>query len=286
MFSLFARRIVSGLPVLRINVSSSSALTSSAFAATRRTFFTTRRIQLPVAASKSASTAVKKTKTKAAPKKAKPTTKAKSKPKSRATPKEKIEPPRPKMVPKSQRPPSRPPNAYLLFFSRLVQGQKDNIKSTTDTQAVAQQAAAAWKGFTLAEKQPFYDEVEVLKKQYEERLHDYWKTTPPQIVRKINARRKADGKKKIHRPRQEGDHTRPMGAFFRFIGNFRQSDDGRAIQEAGATITGRGAVNVAREAGKRWRAMSASDKAPYMEASQKAHADWQANKSASASESS
>jgi hypothetical protein len=42
---------------------------------------------------------------------------------------------------------------------------------------------------------------------------------------------------------------------------FRQSDDGRAIQEAGTTTTGRGAVNVVREAGERWRAMSASDKA-------------------------
>ncbi|KAG1740997.1 hypothetical protein EDB19DRAFT_1828379 [Suillus lakei] len=283
MLSLFARQIPSNLPVLRANVLSSSVLISSAFAATRRTFVTTRRIQLPAAASKSASTTATKkttkktTATKAAPKKAKAATKATSKPKSTATSKKTVERPPPKRVPKSEQPPSRPPNAYLLFFSRLVQDHKGDIKNTADTQGVAKQAAAAWNGFTLAEKQPYYNEVEVLKKQYEEKLNDYWKTTPSQMVRKINARRTYDGKNKIHRPRQESDYKRPKGPFFRFIENFRQSDDGRAIQEAGATATGRGAVNVAREA------------APYVEAYQKAHTDWQANhpsKSASASASS
>ncbi|KAG1768918.1 hypothetical protein EV702DRAFT_979182 [Suillus placidus] len=273
MISLSARHIASNL---RTNVLSSSVLTSSAFAATRRTFFTTRCIQLPAAASKSTSTTTTKktTKktiaTKAAPKKAKTTTEAKPKLKSTATSKK-------TRVPKSEQPPSRPPNAFLLFFSRLVQDRRGDIKTTVDTQGMAKEAAATWNGFTLAQKQPYYNEVEVLKKQYEEKLHDYWKTASPETVRKINARRKHDGRNKIHRPHQENDNKRPKGPFFRFIENFRQSDDGRAIQEAGATATGRGAVNVARKAGERWRAMSASDKAPYVEAYQKANTDWQAN---------
>ncbi|KAG2346618.1 hypothetical protein BDR05DRAFT_878399 [Suillus weaverae] len=289
MISLSARHIASNL---RTNVLSSSVLTSSAFAATRRTFFTTRCIQLPAAASKSASTtATKKTTkksiaTKAAPK-AKTTTEAKPKLKSTATSKKTVErllmcilicvAIAPKRVPKSEQPPSRPPNAFLLFFSRLVQDRRGDIKTTVDTQGIAKEAAATWNGFTLAQKQPYYNEVEVLKKQYEEKLHDYWKTASPETVRKINARRKHDGRNKIHRPHQENDYKRPNGPFFRFIENFRQSDDGRAIQQAGATATGRGAVNVAREAGERWRAMSASDKAPYVEAYQKAHTDWQSN---------
>ncbi|KAG1883795.1 hypothetical protein F4604DRAFT_264111 [Suillus subluteus] len=296
MLSLFARHIVSNFPVLRTNVLSSSVLTSSAFVATRRTFFTTRRIQLPVAASKSASTKTTKKKTtkktpatKAAPKKVKATTEAKSKPKSTAISKKTVERPPPKRVPKSEQPPSRPPNAYLLYFSKLVQERRGDIKSTMDTQDMAKKAAVTWNNFTLAEKQPYYNEVEVLKKQYEEKLDDYWKTATPKTVRKINARRKHDGRNKIHRPHQENDYKRPKGPFFRFIEMFRRSDDGRAIQEAGTTATGRGAVNVARVAGERWRAMSASDKAPYVDAYQKAHNDWQANhpsKSISASASS
>jgi hypothetical protein len=47
----------------------------------------------------------------------------------------------------------------------------------------------------------------------------------------------------------------------RFLEDFRRSNDGRAILEAGTTPTGRAVVNVARTAGERWRAMSASDKA-------------------------
>ncbi|KAG2365832.1 hypothetical protein BDR07DRAFT_1353263 [Suillus spraguei] len=151
------------------------------------------------------------------------------------------------------------------------------IKTSIDTQDLAKEAAAKWNGFTLAEKQPYYNEVEVLKKQHEEKLHEYWKTTSPLTVRKINARRKHDGRTKIHRPSQERDNKRPKGPFFRFIEMFRQSGDGRAIQEAGTTATGRGTINVAREAGQRWRAMSASEKAPYVEAFQKEQSDWQAN---------
>jgi hypothetical protein len=101
---------------------------------------------------------------------------------------------------------------------------------------------------------------------------------PPEIVRKINARRKSDGKKKIHRPRQEGDHPRPLSPFFRsllcplftiqkpmtgshrFVQELRESADGRAIQAAGNTSEGRATVNVTREAARRWRAMSDSEK--------------------------
>ncbi|KAG2068274.1 hypothetical protein BDR04DRAFT_1103597 [Suillus decipiens] len=277
MLSFFARHIASNLPVLRTDV-----LSSSAFAATRRTFFTTRRIQLPAAASKSTSTKTTKTTkkttaTKAAPKKAKATTKAKSKPKSTITSKKTVERAPPKRVPKSEQPPPRPPNAYLLFFSTLIKERRGNIKSVMDTQGLAKEAAAKWNSFTLAEKQPYYNEVEVLKKQHEEKQHEYWKNASLITVRKINARRKHDGRTKIHRPHQERHDKRPKGPFFRFIEMFRQSDDGRAIQEAGTTDTGRGTINVAREAGKRWRAMSTSEKAPYVEAFQKEHSDWQAN---------
>ncbi|KAG2148184.1 uncharacterized protein EDB93DRAFT_381296 [Suillus bovinus] len=281
MLSLFARQVASNLLVLRTNVLSSSVLTSSAFVATRRTFFTTRLIQLPAAASKSASTTTKKTTkkttaTKAAPKKAKATKKVKSKPKSATKSKKTVEPSAPKRVPKSEQPPSRPPNGYLLFFSKLVQDRKGEMKDTLATQDLAKEAAVMWNGFTLAEKQPYYNEVEVLKKQYEEKLFDYWKTASPKTLREINARRKHDGRKKIHRPQQEHDYKRPKGAFFRFMEQFRQSDDGRAIREAGDTATGRATVNIAREAGARWRAMSASDKAPYVEAYQTERSDWQA----------
>ena len=62
----------------------------------------------------------------------------------------------PKRVPKSQQPPPRPLNAYLLFFTKLVQTKKDDLKSSADTQVVAKQAAATWKGLTLAEKQVIY----------------------------------------------------------------------------------------------------------------------------------
>ncbi|KAG1776248.1 hypothetical protein EV702DRAFT_1111336, partial [Suillus placidus] len=68
---------------------------------------------------------------------------------------------------------------------------------------MAKEAAATWNGFTLAEKQPYYNEGEVLKEQYGEKLHDYWKTASPKTVRKINAHRKHDGRNKIHRPHQE-----------------------------------------------------------------------------------
>jgi hypothetical protein len=62
----------------------------------------------------------------------------------------------PKRVPKSERPPLRPPNAYLLYFSKVVRDRRGDIKTTTDTQDIAKQAALAWNNFTLAEKQVIY----------------------------------------------------------------------------------------------------------------------------------
>jgi hypothetical protein len=139
---------------------------------------------------------------------------------------------------------------------------------------------------TIAEKQPYYNEVEILKKQYAEKQDEYWKTTSLQTVKEINARRNHEGKCKIHRPHQENADKRPKGSYLRFLEHFRQTDDGKAILEAGFTATGRAVINVTRVAAERWRAMSASDKAPYVEAFEKAYAEWKANhpsKSASTS---
>ncbi|KAG2755081.1 hypothetical protein P692DRAFT_20861587 [Suillus brevipes Sb2] len=306
MLSPFARHLASNLPVLRNNVLLSSVLTSSAFAATRRTFFTTRRIQLPAAASKSASTTTTKktTATKAAPKKAKATTKAKSKPdpkKAKATAKAKSKPEStatakktvkrspPRRVPKSERPPSRPLSPYFVFFLEHYKKRKGDVNTAMDARDVAKESSVIWKNLTIAEKQPYYDEAAILRKQYEEKQDEYWKNASPKTVREINARRKHEGRQKIHRPQVESAPKRPKGPYMRFWNDFRQTDDGRAILEAGTTSTGIAIMNLGREAGQRWRAMSASDKAPYVEAFQKARTEWDADhssKSASASASS
>lgn len=77
---LVARHIIFKLPALRTNVLSSSVLISSV--ATRRTFFTTRRIQLSAAASKSASNPTLERST--APKKARITRREKKAARKRA----------------------------------------------------------------------------------------------------------------------------------------------------------------------------------------------------------
>ncbi|KAG2751554.1 hypothetical protein P692DRAFT_20830817 [Suillus brevipes Sb2] len=258
---VFARHIAFKIPALRTNVLSSSSLISSAFVATRRTFFTTRRIQLPAAASKSASKSTTEgtIATKAAPKKARA---------KKALP---------RRVSKSERPPVRSPSGFILFFSRLAKTREGEIKNMTGIQGLSKQAAAKWNNMTIAEKKPYLDEAEILKKQYKEKLDEYWKTASWKTVREINARRKHEGRTKIHRPHQESDSKRPKATYLRFLEDFRRSDEGRAILEAGLTPTGRAVVNVARAAGERWRAMSASDKAPYVKAFRKAIDEWEAD---------
>ncbi|KAG1758119.1 hypothetical protein EDD22DRAFT_912313 [Suillus occidentalis] len=260
---LVARHIIFKLPALRTNVLSSSVLISSAFVATRRTFFTTHRIQLPAAASKSASntTTERTTATTAAPKQARLTKRAKK------AAKRKAKQPLPRRVPQSERPPVRSPSAYILFFSRLAKNRKGEIKDMTAIQDLSKQAAAIWNNMTIAEK----------------KLDEYWKTASPKTIREINARREYEGRTKIHRPHQESTSKRPKGSYLRFLEDFRRSDDGRAMLEAGHTPTGRAVVNVARAAGERWRAMSDSDKAPYVEAFRKAVAKWEAKQGASES---
>ncbi|KIK42897.1 hypothetical protein CY34DRAFT_793265 [Suillus luteus UH-Slu-Lm8-n1] len=190
----------------------------------------------------------------------------------------------PRRVPKSERPPVRSPSAYILFFSRLAKSRKGEIKpGMTGIQDLSKEAAAMWNNMTIAEKKPYDDEVEILKIEYQKKLDEYWKTVSSTTIREINARREYEGRTKIHRPHQESASKRPKGSYLRFLEDFRRSDDGRAILEAGLTPTGRAVVNVARTAGERWRAMSASDKAPYVEAFQKAVAKWEAKQAKSAS---
>ncbi|KAG1731881.1 hypothetical protein EDD22DRAFT_927846 [Suillus occidentalis] len=234
---LFARHIVFKLPALRTNVLSSSVLISSAFVATRRTFFTTRRIQLPAATSKSASNTTAERLTKRA---------------------RKAKQPLPRRVPQSERPPVCSPSAYILFFSRLAKTRKGEIKDMTAIQDLSKQAAALWNNVTIAEKKPYDDE-----------LDEYWKTASSKTIREIN----------IHQPHQESTSKRPKGSYLRFLEDFRRSDDGRAMLEAGHTPTGRAVVNVARAAGERWRAMSDSDKALI----RKAVAKWEAKQGTSES---
>ncbi|KAG2068264.1 hypothetical protein BDR04DRAFT_1103585 [Suillus decipiens] len=72
---------------------------------------------------------------------AKATTEARSKLKSTATSKKTVE-----------QPPSRSPNAYLLFFSKLVRDGEGDINVTMNAQDMIREAAATWNGFSsLAE---------------------------------------------------------------------------------------------------------------------------------------
>ncbi|KAH7926556.1 hypothetical protein BV22DRAFT_1194237 [Leucogyrophana mollusca] len=298
MFSLLTRRLGYRLPTLINRTVLPIVVNGSTSAVTRRTFLTTARLQAPATVAKSKATTKAKatTRAKAAPKKpaakkpaakakravAKTPTRAKAAPKKRGRPLTKPKPKAVPKVPKSGLPPTRPVNAYILFHTKFVNGQKENAKSLEDVQALSRNAGAVWRSYSAEEKQPFIDEQEALKAEYLKKQAEYWENATPGLISAINKRRKHEGKVKIHRPRQsQSSNRKPLTSFLRFVQEFRQSPDAAAIRSIGSGNRADCATaRIAAEAGKRWRALSDADKAPYVQAFEEDQREWRRNQSA------
>ena len=138
-------------------------------------------------------------------------------------------------------PPRRPPNAYIIFFSRYIKGLSEENKPTSNGMIhLTKEASSKWKTFSEVEKQvsglpltfpssyqmgardfmvcyvtqPFRDEFEAAKAAYGIQKQAYYDAVPLETMKEINRRRKVSGKPKIREFRKREDR-RPVSSFFR-----------------------------------------------------------------------
>ncbi|KAF9223178.1 hypothetical protein BS17DRAFT_782491 [Gyrodon lividus] len=266
VLSLLARRLTLGATS---TLAARVALPVTLSVLTRRSFLTTPHLQFPPAAKKSEST-------KTTSKKATSTetsTKVKS-PAKKGRPAKKIakkdEKPKVRILRKDL-PPKRPPGPYLLFYMSYLKSQSKS-KGKEESQAFAKRASEIWKSYSIAEKQPFYDENEVLKEQSMKDREEYFRNTSITTLKEINKKRRAQGKPAI---RRADEVPRPKTAFLWFVSDFRGSVDGQTVMKQ--TIPGKNPhVQLLVTAGERWRSMSAEEQSPYFEMSRKAREEFKA----------
>ncbi|KIK95015.1 hypothetical protein PAXRUDRAFT_827416 [Paxillus rubicundulus Ve08.2h10] len=232
---------------------------------TRRTFLATPHPEFPPATKKSdgAKTTSKKSTTTKTTKKASSTKNVKKDEKSKVT------------ISKKDLPPKRPPGTFLLFFMSYLKSQP-KAKTMEETQALAKRASEVWKTYSIAEKQPFYDENEVLKEQFQKERVEYFRNTSITTLKQINKSRRARGKVVVRRVTET---PRPVTAFLRFVSDFRKSTDGQSIMTQ--TVPGKNHnIQLITAAGERWRSMTAEDQSPYFEQSRKAREEFNQAKQA------
>lgn len=220
------------------------------------------------AASKSKGTSRAKTQTKRAVKK--PTRKIAAKKKKTAKKTVTARARKPKKVaakPKVTRtdkalvkPPKKPPGGYVIFLTKYIKTSDKPRKTLAENQILFAEAARVWNTLSDLEKQTFHDESAKLKAQYLQQVAAW-----SQRVRgnmgffiALNRERVKKGKQVIHLPKGQ---RRPASSFIRFYRDQSASINGSIIDKS-------------REAAKRWGALSAKEKEPYVTQAKKDMAKW------------
>ncbi|KIM80125.1 hypothetical protein PILCRDRAFT_822639 [Piloderma croceum F 1598] len=177
---------------------------------------------------------------------------------------------------KADMPPTHPPNAWVLFFTKYIKGVTQPIVGIRGIPNLLKEAAALWNNMSDVEKQPYKDEVATLKAAFEIKRQSYFDSVPAGTLTEINRRRKDKGLPMVHKLVREEDR-RPQTSFLRYLEDFRTTPDGQALfassKGARSWIT-----SSAVTAGQQWKAMTEAQKAPYVEAAHKDFAAWKAKK--------
>ncbi|KIM55341.1 hypothetical protein SCLCIDRAFT_1221169 [Scleroderma citrinum Foug A] len=235
---------------LRISLRSPSTRLVTPAALARRTFLTTALLQSPPAVK---SVATKK----------KATITEKKKKQTPAKPAKKAEKPTKHAVDVSadDLPPKRPNSPYVIFFMKSTKDAfRKGLQKEGGVVVFAKRAGEAWAAMSTAEKQPYYDEFEVLKEQYLKAREQYFKNVDPKVLSAINKKRKERGLSRIRDPNREPQLPSP---YLRFVSAFRSSPEGDAIMKD-KSHPEHPVRRLGRTAGERWRSMSDDEKYPFV----------------------
>ncbi|KAL4080094.1 hypothetical protein V8B97DRAFT_2002566 [Scleroderma yunnanense] len=179
-------------------------------------------------------------------------------------------------VSKDDLPPKRPSTPFVLFFIKHTKDAATNgIRKDEPVTVLAKRAGEAWAAMTIAEKQPYFDEHETLKTQYEKAREQYFDNVDPEVLKAINKQRKARGLPRVGHVGLGKSQCLPSTT--RFMKTFRDSSEGLALLQDKTNPEPRPIIRVSRAAGQRWRNMSDEDKYPFVVAYNRDKEALQAN---------
>jgi len=144
----------------------------------------------------------------------------------------------------------RAPTPFAIFSGKFIKASAEPKSNITEVGQLLKEAGRMWRNFGEVEKKPFYDEYAKLRAAYLEK-EAAWSERILQNhtdYLKINRQRTAKGRRAYHLPKA---HRRPASGFMRFSSEVRP------------TIPDMPFIEKAREVGKRWKALSDSQKKVY-----------------------
>ncbi|KAI0339241.1 hypothetical protein BDW22DRAFT_1347800 [Trametopsis cervina] len=153
-------------------------------------------------------------------------------------------------------PPKRPKNGYLLFLQDKREGSNFKATSTEGAAGFVKDAAAEWRAMNAEEKEKWAEKARVPMEEYIAARAEYIKNTPPAVLKEINKRRREKGLQRVKTP-----HTRMPGPFMLFSKDYYNEHTRSAIGDRRTLVAQSG-----KQAGERWRNMSAAEKQPYFDA--------------------
>ncbi|KAF9465899.1 hypothetical protein BDZ94DRAFT_1296099 [Collybia nuda] len=155
------------------------------------------------------------------------------------------------VIPKEARPPKGPSSPYIIFFKDQI--EEMGIVGKDTLMAMAVKAGENWRALSDEEKATYTTRYRAERDKYKEELGEWFKQADPSTVRELNKK----AKRKLRAPKLPGEPRRPPTAFFLYLQERR--DQQTSIDNAIAMR------DIAIEAGKGWRDMTAEQKTPYKE---------------------
>jgi len=160
--------------------------------------------------------------------------------------------------------PKKPQTAYFMYSATVREELKKSDPTMKVTQ-VAKEAGARWRALSAEDKKPWQEKATAAKKEWQTKMDAYLASEEGKWLRKdkeengeaedgeSGAKKKGKRKKK----KDDGAPKKPQSAYFLYLASVRE-----AIKKEFEISK---ASDVAREGGKKWKALSDEDKKPFVD---------------------
>jgi len=160
--------------------------------------------------------------------------------------------------------PKRPLSSYFLFLSDFrARMKKEDPELAKSIKEFGKAAGAEWRSMSDDDKQPYQEQHEELKEEYDEAMKHY---TPPKGFGKTGASKKSKAQKDPNAPKK------PQTAFFLFM-----ADNRSRVKREDPDLAH---TEVAKQLGQEWQNLDSNEKSKYERTYQKAIAQWKKDQAA------
>ncbi|KAK4689298.1 hypothetical protein P7C73_g808, partial [Tremellales sp. Uapishka_1] len=167
--------------------------------------------------------------------------------------------------------PRGPSTAYTLFFKNYFNDEKDKYVSESgklSLTSLAKAAGTAWNALPATDKAPYLKNAAELKESFNKLYKEFYQSLSPEtkksLERQLGKKLVVPGGKVASRKLEAGrtgNPGKPLGAFFVFLKELRESGDVDLDGLGGQERT----VAIAKRGGEKWKAMSEEEKLVYKE---------------------